>query len=58
MKICFALICLTLAHAASVPQAVSAQTGSALQIDKAAIGGTVVNADTSKPEAGVWVILQ
>ena len=53
-----ALICLTLAHAVSVPQALSAQTGPALQIDKASIGGTVVNADTSKPEAGVWVIAE
>ena len=47
-----------LAHAVSVPQALSAQTGSALQIDKASIGGTVINADTSKPEAGVWVIAE
>ena len=58
LRVFLALLCITLAHAVSVPQAISAQTGSALQIDKASIGGTVVNADTSKPEAGVWVIAE
>ena len=58
LRVFLILLCLTLAHAVSVPQALSAQTGSALQIGQAAIGGTVVNADTSKPEAGVWVIAE
>ena len=35
---------------------VSAQSGP--QIDKSSIGGTVVNAATNRPEAGVWVIAE
>ena len=40
------------------PHTVRAQSGPALQVGKASIGGTVTNGGTGKPEAGVWVIAE
>src|SRR5438132_7907785 len=52
-----AFICVTASHVVGNSQ-VAAQGGPALQVDKASIGGTVMNAGTGKPEAGVWVIAE
>src|SRR5258705_7158833 len=48
-------ICVTVSYVVGNPQ-VAAQAG--LQVDKASMGGTVTNAATGKPEAGVWVIAE
>src|SRR5258705_4092406 len=50
-----AFICVTVSYVVGNPQ-VAAQGG--LQVDKASIGGTVTNAASGKPEAGVWVIAE
>src|SRR5258705_11747890 len=50
-----AFICVTVSYVVGNPQ-VAAQAG--LQVDKASMGGTVTNAATGKPEAGVWVIAE
>lgn len=34
------------------------QTGAGIQVDKNSIGGTVLNTNGNKPEAGVWVIAE
>jgi mono/diheme cytochrome c family protein len=48
-----ALICFISRPVASEPQGASGVT-----VDKASIGGVVLNAKTAKPEAGVWVIAE
>jgi len=50
-----AVICVTAGHFAG-PTRLAAQAG--VQVDKASIGGTVTNASTGRPEAGVWVIAE
>jgi len=53
MWLVVALICLVSRPVASEPQGASGFT-----VDKASIGGVVLNAKTAKPEAGVWVIAE
>ena len=53
--VCLAFICVSASHLAGTPQ-VAAQSG--VQADNSSIGGTVTNAATGKPEAGVWVIAE
>lgn len=53
MWLLVALICLVSRPVASEPQGASGLT-----VDKASIGGVVLNAKTAKPEAGVWVIAE
>ena len=38
--------------------AIICSTATHAQVDKTSIGGTVMNAGTGKPEAGVWVIAE
>ena len=53
--VCLAFICVSASHLAGTSQ-VAAQSG--VQADNSSIGGTVTNAATGKPEAGVWVIAE
>jgi hypothetical protein len=49
---------LTRAIVASFLAVVCISAQAALQVGKSSIGGTVVNAASGKPEAGVWVIAE
>ena len=45
-------------QAAGSRQAGAAQGGPTVQVDEASIGGVVLNRDSGRPEAGVWVIAE
>src|SRR5579864_3028105 len=51
--ILLAILCAAARPAVGVPQNVPG-----LKVDKTSIGGTVVNSNGGKPEAGVWVIAE
>src|SRR5437868_10086818 len=48
-----AILCVAALPALGGPQSVAG-----LKVDKSSIGGTVVNSNGGKPEAGVWVIAE
>ena len=62
VSIVFIAVCVAAISAARTPLAGAAQNGSGANgangAPAAAIGGTVVNAATGRPEAGVWVIAE
>src|SRR6202795_1892784 len=53
-----AVLCLAILFVAARPVAGGPQNVPGLNIDKKSIGGTVLNANGNKPEAGVWVIAE
>src|SRR5437016_12124397 len=52
------MLCLVTWSAAGRQNGAARGTGSGVQVDQSSIGGTVVNGNGQKPEAGVWVIAE
>ncbi len=49
-----AILCVAILFVAARPAAGGPQNVPGLNVNKSSIGGTVVNSNGAKPEAGVW----
>ena len=57
-RVLLTVMCVAIVIVAARPVVVGAQDVPGLKVDKKSIGGTVVNRNGDKAEAGVWVIAE